>query len=179
MKLCKKCGTNKSTSEFAKSSHFKDGFQNYCRQCSTANRAVRRAALTDRSAEEILNARHRLHPDGVKTCRTCRKSKPLDEFHGDKRNVDGLAEMCKLCKIKRAAESQSGRRALIVDTLSWIFGPACLKCGSLDDIEIDHVNPVLLGGENSLINYQLLCGHCNANKGGTYADYRPDFILVS
>ena len=52
------------------------------------------------------------------------------------------------------------------------YGKACLCCGSDKSIEIDHVVPVALGGENDISNYQPLCRSCNAKKGATIIDYR-------
>ena len=44
----------------------------------------------------------------------------------------------------------------------------CELCGiSMNEraLEVDHIEPLNLGGENSLNNYQALCYVCNANKG--------------
>lgn len=42
----------------------------------------------------------------------------------------------------------------------------CAHCGeATDDLQIDHIQPVSKGGDNSLDNLQLLCRSCNAAKG--------------
>jgi 5-methylcytosine-specific restriction endonuclease McrA len=44
----------------------------------------------------------------------------------------------------------------------------CNDCGrvrSLDDLEVDHIIPVSLGGSDTLDNKQLLCSTCNRKKG--------------
>lgn len=53
-----------------------------------------------------------------------------------------------------------------------LCGSRCLKCGSTDRLEADHVLPVTLGGLNSVENYQPLCRSCNASKSDTHVDYR-------
>ena len=41
----------------------------------------------------------------------------------------------------------------------------CMKCGSRENLEIDHVVPLARGGSNRLENLQLLCRDCNRRKG--------------
>jgi hypothetical protein len=43
----------------------------------------------------------------------------------------------------------------------------CVKCGSQEVLEIDHILPVAMGGRSSLDNLQLLCITCNRQKGAT------------
>lgn len=53
-------------------------------------------------------------------------------------------------------------------------GDRCLKCGSEDDLTLDHVLPRSKGGSNSEKNLQTLCGRCNREKGATFVDYRKN-----
>jgi len=43
----------------------------------------------------------------------------------------------------------------------------CIKCGSKEKLEFDHVIPVSKGGSNTERNIQLLCEQCNRTKGAT------------
>jgi len=45
----------------------------------------------------------------------------------------------------------------------------CVKCGSAERLEFDHVIPVALGGANTARNLQLLCEPCNRAKGASIA----------
>ena len=48
-------------------------------------------------------------------------------------------------------------------------GGRCVKCGSNQRLEFDHVIPVSLGGANTARNLQLLCETCNRSKGAAIA----------
>jgi 5-methylcytosine-specific restriction endonuclease McrA len=53
-------------------------------------------------------------------------------------------------------------------------GGRCLRCGSSEDLTVDHVIPLSLGGPNTIENVQPLCSACNGIKGCEAVDYRPD-----
>jgi 5-methylcytosine-specific restriction endonuclease McrA len=44
-------------------------------------------------------------------------------------------------------------------------GHRCQLCGATDDLCIDHVVPVAMGGGDALSNLQVLCRTCNSRKG--------------
>jgi len=43
----------------------------------------------------------------------------------------------------------------------------CVKCGSQQRLEFDHIIPVAEGGSSTERNVQLLCESCNRSKGAT------------
>lgn len=53
-----------------------------------------------------------------------------------------------------------------------IYGRACAKCGSDENIEFDHIIPVSVGGMSNFHNMQILCLRCNSEKGTSIVDYR-------
>lgn len=44
---------------------------------------------------------------------------------------------------------------------------ACVKCGSRNRLEYDHIVPWSLGGSDTVRNIELLCETCNRRKGAT------------
>lgn len=40
----------------------------------------------------------------------------------------------------------------------------CTKCGSRENLEYDHIIPVVKGGSNTVRNIELLCETCNRAK---------------
>lgn len=56
-----------------------------------------------------------------------------------------------------------------------LYGEICLKCGSTEDICIDHIKPYSLYPElkTDINNLQPLCRSCNSKKGNKFIiDYR-------
>jgi hypothetical protein len=51
-------------------------------------------------------------------------------------------------------------------------GFKCAACGSPDNLQLDHIEPVGLGGVTHPDNLQLLCRPCNLRKGERTIDYR-------
>jgi hypothetical protein len=67
-----------------------------------------------------------------------------------------------------------GRRANVVHDLARRDGPLCRGCrvtpANVLDLEIDHVMPRALGGNDCMSNLQLLCGPCNRRKAAKHPD---------
>ncbi len=55
----------------------------------------------------------------------------------------------------------------------------CLRCGSSERIEADHIIPLSKGGTDYITNIQPLCRTCNASKGTRIWDFRPFNVFGS
>lgn len=47
----------------------------------------------------------------------------------------------------------------------------CLKCGTRENLTVDHIIPKSRGGNNSFVNLQTLCLKCNAEKKDNIIQY--------
>lgn len=72
---------------------------------------------------------------------------------------------------RREAQAFIGKKE-VRDTIFNLHGKSCLRCGSLDNISLDHVIPIYHNGENTIDNLQPLCRSCNSSKGTKIIDYR-------
>lgn len=50
-------------------------------------------------------------------------------------------------------------------------GNKCLRCGSKNNLTLDHIIPVAKGGIKAKWNLQTLCGKCNSYKGEYIISY--------
>ena len=47
----------------------------------------------------------------------------------------------------------------------------CMKCGKTENLTIDHILPLSMGGSKAQSNWQVLCFGCNLKKGMTNTKY--------
>ena len=53
-------------------------------------------------------------------------------------------------------------------------GERCLRCGSSNELRVDHILPKAAGGKGGWKNLQTLCERCNQLKADQHIDYRDD-----
>jgi 5-methylcytosine-specific restriction endonuclease McrA len=82
--------------------------------------------------------------------------------------------ICKDCRnAKVLAKSNRSRNPIIPHLRDWILerdGNLCLKCGATEDLTVDHIVPVILGGLTNPDNLRTLCRACNSSKGSKLED---------
>lgn len=76
----------------------------------------------------------------------------------------------KRVRVEQSAGSYTGDEWI---DLCNVFNNQCLSCGSRENLEVDHVIPLAIGGSNEVSNLQPLCRTCNASKGSRIIDHRP------
>ena len=78
----------------------------------------------------------------------------------------------KFCVIRARKNGNGGELTASDIREAYATWPICLRCGTSDNLSIDHVIPVALGGRNAIENTQVLCRSCNSSKGVKIIDYR-------
>ncbi len=152
--LCAVCGFVKPVGEFYLAAGKPETF---CKACRKAKVGEWRAANPDWEKSPRVRARRRAnakaHPErAVESMRRWRKK------HPDAARLE--ARMA--ARLRRTP----GLRASILAR-----DGCCLRCGALADLVIDHIKPVLSGGDNDPGNLQTLCRSCNSKKRGA-VDHR-------
>jgi len=72
----------------------------------------------------------------------------------------------------RSNSSSKERQPIPDDVKMFVWqrdGGRCVKCGSQENLEYDHIIPISKGGSNTARNIQLLCEKCNRTKGANIA----------
>lgn len=129
-------------------------------------------------------------------CGHCRQFLPADRFHKSNRTLLGLKSDCKQChsemslrsrdpentrRLRREAEARRRARkagatghvsAEDMLAISSAWGAECLRCGTSEDLQWDHVVPLARGGSHCISNLQRLCRSCNEIKQSRDFDYR-------
>ena len=91
------------------------------------------------------------------------------------------ARQVKRARQRAVSAGSSGPHFTATEWLELVLacGLRGLRCGHLDDLTVDHVVPLALGGSNLIENIQPLCSECNGIKGCGVDDYRPGQGVLS
>lgn len=134
-KFCNACGEEKPFSEFTQR---KDGGWNSdCKACRA------RKAREQKAQKRLLDPRYNMPPvpAGMKRCGVCGCVKALEEFHVDKRLIDGRTGLCSDCRNAYYRKWKALRRPLKPVTPDGM--KKCHRCGkvkSLDQYERGRIN---------------------------------------
>lgn len=154
-KYCPKCEQTKELDKFSRNTKSRDGKQNWCQQCMNIRREQWAKDNPERDKELEL------------------KYKQTDRYKITHKNIK-YERRQKLAKTPKELRLTAKHWKAVLD----LCGNVCLSCGSTEDITIDHVKPLSLGGLNTVFNVQPLCHHCNSIKRDTEIDYRPKNLLL-
>lgn len=74
-------------------------------------------------------------------------------------------EVLKQRAYERKRADWNGMRSRIAPIVFERDNFRCVLCGATDDLTVDHIVPLALGGTNDLDNLHTLCRSCNCRKG--------------
>lgn len=109
MRICKKCGIEKSVSEFNNNNRHKHLPLFVCKPCIAAPTIQRIKKQSEKKRAEINST-------GAKSCSRCKRKKPLSEFYRTTETVTGFSSACRPCvrksdKIRNIRDKEKRRKA--------------------------------------------------------------------
>lgn len=199
MKQCSQCAETKPVDEFNKRAASKDGLHAACKSCR--KKAEKRYKASDKG--RAREKRYRESDKGKATQRRCSAdwlSKNAERYaetqaKWKRRNPEystlrarkyyatssGRATVLASQHRRRARERNAPTDARYPEWVSMTLQMGlCFKCESTEDLTVDHVVPLSLGGGNTADNLQPLCRRCNSSKSAKSCDdYRVTELSFS
>jgi Recombination endonuclease VII len=155
-KWCRRCGETKLAEAFATHTSRPDGRQVHCRACQSAE--YRRKQM---AAGKVVRPPD--VPEGHKFCRSCQRTKVLDDF-GLRRSPrgDGRMSACKECrKVRSRADYLKREYGITEDAVADLLrsqAGVCAICRTAPAVHVDH-------DHRSGKVRGMLCFSCNAALG--------------
>jgi 5-methylcytosine-specific restriction endonuclease McrA len=191
-KPCKKCGGTKryknggcavcqraNVARYRATEHGKRKIKEYeARKKDERAEYMRQYRKTD--AGQAVQERYRKSDKRRKVLAKYHKSDGYKQVNVRYRNTPKGQAAAKRAKTKRRSLEFNAVGMFTAD--EWIdlcerFGNKCVCCGRSDaKLTVDHVIPLVAGGDNTIDNIQPLCFECNRSKWKDVTDYRTQPI---
>lgn len=162
-KLCARCRVTKSADCFANNITRIDGLSGYCGDCQNA--AI---AEWKRNNPEVVARQSRLDAARFRR-REPEKKSAMDRRYRENNQDRVHANRWKRKAVKRRAFVERVHRSVVFKRC----GGACHMCGAMVDPDrwhLDHVLPLVRGGEHSYANTAVACPSCNLQRGSKTMD---------
>lgn len=182
MKICNKCKKEKPLIEFYRAIRFKDGYSYQCKQCDKEYKREHSEKIKEYMQKYRLEHKeyrnkqiktyYKTHPRNSKNNKQARQI--YRKTHKEKLRID---------RQKRAAKKLELINTLTIE--QWIsikehFNNTCCYCGSVSNIEQDHLIPLSKNGEYSYNNIVPACKSCNASKGNrNFIEWYRNYIFYN
>lgn len=88
-----------------------------------------------------------------------------DDFDSERRKFERLRNKFNLAQHTEPRTDRTGIPEEVRIAVWRRDNGRCVRCGSRERLEYDHIVPVSRGGNNTVRNIELLCETCNRSKG--------------
>lgn len=173
MKVCNKCGTEKSKDEFHKRSASIDGLQAKCKSCDKAHEKKWYSENTDR---QLNNSRKWQANNKDRVIENMRawgfKNKEARNAYAKAWAIANPERRQLAIRARRARKMHADGSHSLMD-IEILFDRQrglCANCtcklvrSGRGGAHLDHITPLSKGGSNWPWNLQFLCAHCNLTK---------------
>jgi hypothetical protein len=172
LRICFKCKLEKKHSEFTKDLSEKDGFSDFCKDCSKIYRFKQRQKNLDR---ERLRGRKSYYKNKTKNY-----LKHVEWRNKNLNKVSGYNNKWYHKNKDKVKESIRNRNKKLLEEIFDHYGHKCsiIKCGSLNNLRVDHIGGCKkdkylkghnlwrwLKKNNFPSGYRILCTRCNTLDG--------------
>jgi 5-methylcytosine-specific restriction endonuclease McrA len=168
MKECTRCHIELPLSSFGKHKSGKYGVKSRCKKCLSNDEKNARQNDPDKYRERNKKWNED-NPDKVYSIRknwTDANKEYVAEYKrnwADEHYSDIIAKQYYLRRKDRILNN--GLYYVRPNEIKKLRSSSCFYCGSFENIEIDHIIPIALGGTHSIGNLTSACRKCNASKG--------------
>lgn len=181
-KQCSKCGEIKPASCFSPHRHTATGLASNCKACCVLARKRYYSTPEGRAKCLAYAKSEKSRKNGELYRRTLKRLESLKRHSHTQSFKETQKRYTQSVKGKLAAiASQARRRVKLkaigcdhltredIEAIFVLKGRICVYCGAKDcKLEIDHQQPIELGGDNSPDNLVPACMKCNRSKGPRY-----------
>ena len=87
-----------------------------------------------------------------------------DDFDSERRQFERLRDKFSLAQRTEPRIDRAGIPEKVRIAVWRRDNGCCVKCGSREKLEYDHIIPISRGGSNTVRNIELLCEKCNRSK---------------
>lgn len=165
---CIKCGFVKPFSEFHKNKRTSTGVHNVCKICHNAAAKLRYQQQGVRLRQLMADQRladydYRLEIERASRARRKEAQRPLKNARQQIRN----------------RLIQGKKFQVTAQEIARLYKNPCFRCGTYKQLSIDHIIPLVKGGNHSIGNLMTLCRPCNASKGKKFlVEWKRDTMKV-
>lgn len=166
IKRCVRCGESKPTEEFSVYRANADGRHSYCKACFADYQRERRKRPEVRAQDLVSSAAwKKANPERARAGWNNPEKRAKDKAF--MRTPEGR-ERRRIVEQNRRARKQSSGGSFTYDEWQEVLADFNHRCGyCLTDegpLEMDHIDPVVLGGRHSRENIAPACATCNRIK---------------
>lgn len=171
MKVCTQCSRSLPLDFYTKDSQKGDGLRSYCKDCQRNYASKYRQSNPDRNKiyykqnrEKLIDYQH----ENRERFRDVRKR--WNQKNKDRNRV--LAHQRRVIEKNQLGAIPENCWDLLI-----LVYKSCGICGSEENLTMDHVIPLSLGGKHSIENLAILCKTCNSRKRNRNSfDYRTKIV---
>lgn len=171
MKVCSRCKENLPISKFQDGGKRKD-----CRDCRNARSRALAATQKDKKSayqkiyslnnKSMIAAYYQANKERIAEHNALPEVRLLKAIRDKGRKRKSTECYTRQNHMRRAYPCPSWHYKLVK-----LMSDTCIGCGTYEDLQVDHIVPISLGGINSFWNFQRLCGKCNRAKSVKLIEY--------